>query len=581
MEIKEIKTLVDTYRAAGRSREDTVDIVSAISINGEASEAFQYIDLKYKAALPDSFHLTDAGNAEHFAITYADKLRYDHRRSRWLEWHEHHWREDNTGQVMRLALKADRERYVSAFDVTDEKRKEALAKWLLQSEQRARLDSTLAIAKSLLPIADSGENWDSDPWLFCVANGVINLKTGEIRQGKAEDHITFASPVTFDRQSKAPRWELFLREIFDDNTPLIEWLQRYFGYSLTGITKEQVYVIGYGLGANGKGKLSLALRHIMGDYAYNAPFSTFELNTRSQIPNDMAALVGRRFVTSSEINEGTRFNEARMKALAGEDPITARFLHCEFFTFQPVAKYFLSVNYKPRVLDDTYGFWRKVRLVPFNRQFKGEADDKTLIEKLINEDSGILNWLIEGCLKWQNDALVPTPACVLEATGEYESESDPLAEFIADYCVITKQAQSKASDLYKNYKQWAEGQGIKEKEILSNTAFGRRMAQKFKKIKNRDGAFYQGVGLKCDGFVTGFETSITENEVDENIIHAREDNIENAITTRHTHENPSQENLELAPECPTAPCRNCGGTDFWLCDNEWRCKTCHPQPEKS
>jgi phage/plasmid-associated DNA primase len=226
---------------------------------------------------------------------------------------------------------------------------------------------------------------------------------------------------------------------------------------------------------------------------------------RAPIPNDLAALVGKRLVTSSETNEGTRLNEARVKALSGGDSITARFLHAEFFTFQPVAKFFLAFNHRPRVQDDSFGFWRRVRLIPFNRVFSGSSDDKFLSDKLIAESSGILNWLIDGCLKWQKQGLDPTPECVQEATREYQTDSDPLSQFIDEDCAVQHQAQVKANDLYQKYLTWCEHQGYREKEKLTRQMFGRLMGQKFKKSHDRDGWHYHGIGSKCDGCVTDIE----------------------------------------------------------------------------
>jgi P4 family phage/plasmid primase-like protien len=136
------------------------------------------------------------------------------------------------------------------------------------------------------------------------------------------------------------------------------------------------------------------------------PFSTLELKDRAGIPNDVASIANKRLVTSAETNDGTRFNEARIKALTGCDPITARFLHHEFFTFQPVAKFWLSVNHKPRVADDSYGFWRRVRLIPFLRQFRDDADPN-LERKLREELPGILAFFVRGCLHWQRWGLKP------------------------------------------------------------------------------------------------------------------------------------------------------------------------------
>lgn len=518
---------------------------------------------------PAHFNLTDAGNAEYFTDQYGDRLRYDHLRGHWLEWHIHCWRPENDGHIMRLALKAARERYRAAVNIADLGLREKIARWAIGSEQRARLEACIAIARSLKPIADSGEHWDKNGWIFCVENGVIDLRTGELRPGKQEDMITMQSPVVYDAEAKALRWLQFLYEIFSGDANLIEWLQRYLGYCLTGDTREQTVAIPYGKGANGKTRLLAILRHVMGNYAYDAPFSTFELTQRAAIPNDLAALVGKRLVTSSETNEGTRLNEARVKALSGQDSITARFLHAEFFTFEPVAKFFLAVNHRPRVHDDSYGFWRRVRLIPFNREFKGEADDKLLLDKLTAETSGILNWLIEGCLKWQKQGLEPTPECVLRATEEYQTDSDPLSQFILDECAFTAQAQVKASDLYKAYLKWCDDQGMRERERMTNTTFGRRMGQKFKKEHNRAGTFYQGVGMKSDGFVTGYKANGKNSELFSISNSHVKKIVEMPSQPVTTHDNPSQDSAEL-PDCPAC------GRNEWTYSPDGKSRRCPP-----
>ena len=188
------------------------------------------------------------------------------------------------------------------------------------------------------------------------------------------------------------------------------------------------------------------LRALLGLYAYNAPFATFESQARSQIPNDLAALVGRRLVSASETNPDTRLNEARMKMLTGGDPVTARFLNREFFTFVPVAKFILAVNHRPRIRDYSYGFWRRMRLIPFEARFEGEADDRGLEERLLGELSGILDWAVRGCLEWQRRGLEP-PAAVQAATASYRTDSDPLAEFLAERTFPKRAARSRPRPL--------------------------------------------------------------------------------------------------------------------------------------
>jgi putative DNA primase/helicase len=270
----------------------------------------------------------------------------------------------------------------------------------------------------------------------------------------------------FDPCAPCPRWLQFLQEVFDNDADLADFIPRAVGYSLTGDTSEQSIYFCLGRGANGKSRFFAGVRYVLGPYAYDAPFSTFEASARATIPNDLAALGGRRFVTVSETAENMRLNEARIKALSGCDPITARFLNQEFFTFTPTCKLWLAVNHKPRVTDDSLGFWRRVKLIPFTRTFQGADDDKHLDEKLRAEAQGILAWAVRGTLEWQQRGLEP-PNAVRAATDEYRTESDPLAEFMSARCVQGEQLRVTASGLYKAYAEWAKATGLRDRDTLS------------------------------------------------------------------------------------------------------------------
>jgi len=448
-------------------------------------------------ALLETERLTDSVNAETIAELYGDVLRYDHLRAKWLIWQGHYWQADGDGQVCRWAKDAARERHKKALDIESLDARTRVSKWAVQSEQSHRLQAAILLAKNEPRIADDGRNWDSDPWLFGCANGVIDLRSGHLRDGRPEDRITMHSDVEFDSEAECPRFELFLNEVFESDEELVAYVRRLAGYTMTGHTSEQVWVLAQGAGMNGKSKFLSILRHVMGDYAYNAPFSTFEMSARSGIPNDVAALEGRRLVTSLETNESTVLNAARVKLLSGEDEVTARYLYHEHFTFRPVLKLWLAVNSLPRVNDDSYAFWRRVRLLPFNRRFVvGKDADSQLGEKLMAEASGVLNWLVRGCLEWQERGLEPTPPMVLAATQSYQQEEDPLAEFLESRCVVAPDAVVKACDLYAAYCDWTSTLGMGTQERLNLKGFGMRMGAKFKKPRSSGGVVYHGIRLR-------------------------------------------------------------------------------------
>lgn len=191
-------------------------------------------------------------------------------------------------------------------------------------------------------------------------------------------------------------------------------------------------------------------------------------------------------------------NEARIKALTGGDPITARFLYSESFTFHPVAKFWLAVNHLPQVRDDSQGFWRRVRVLPFRQRFSGTEADPELGQKLYGELPGILAWAVQGALNWQVVGLAP-PDAVMVATEAYREENDELAAFIADRCVVTGQARVEPGQLFSEYQRWAEAQGVPPRHRLGSRAFSARVRERFGDSSSSNGKrYYQGIGLRVN-----------------------------------------------------------------------------------
>lgn len=436
--------------------------------------------------------LTEAGAAERFAQLYAGKVCFDHRRKRWLLFEQHRWAPDADEQMKRIVLGFSRDWQLAALDIGELELRKQTINAAIKLERRQNFGSMLEWAAAMKPLADAGDGWDADAWLLGSPNGVINLRTGERRNGRRADRITMQTGVAFDANATCPRWTRFVGEVLGDDA-LVGFVQRAIGYSLTGDTSEQCLFLCYGKGANGKGTFTQTLAHVLGDYSYAMPFSTVELHQRSSIPNDLAALLNRRFVSASETNDGTRLNESRVKALTGCDPITARFLHAEFFTFNPVAKYWLSVNHKPIVRDDSHAFWRRMRLIPFTQTF---AIDKTLGLQLRSEASGILNWCLQGALAWQRDGLNP-PDIVTAATATYERESDVLGDFCTEALDDDPEADTvRAKELYAHYRDWARHHTLSERETLTANAFGRKMSERFHVVRRKEGNVYLDIKLR-------------------------------------------------------------------------------------
>ena len=240
---------------------------------------------------------------------------------------------------------------------------------------------------------------DSDPWLLGTPDGVIDLRTGATQEARPGDYITRLTAVAPAEGEDCPLWMAFLSEATGNDADMIGFLQRWFGYCLTGITREHALVFIHGDGGNGKGVLMNTVFGIMGGHAANAVTDTFVVTRGDKHTTDLAMLDGARMVMASEVEEGQTWAEARIKAITGGDPITARFMRQDNFTFVPRFKLTISGNHKPALRGVDNSTRRRFNIVPFTR--RPATPDPELSEKLKTEWGAILRWMIEGCLEWQ------------------------------------------------------------------------------------------------------------------------------------------------------------------------------------
>lgn len=437
---------------------------------------------------------TDSGQAELFAAMFGAEFRYNHFREMWLHYESPCWRTDADKAIYRAAREFARAQQCEALEIADRTEKKDKLDFAMKAESGAKLEALVKAASWNEILADKGENWDTDPWALATNNGVIDLRTGILRPGDPSDRITMKCTVAYNPKAECPRWWQFLAEIFGGDESLIDYIWRLCGYILTGETTERIVPMFYGRGANGKSVLINVLATILGDYATALPFSSLQFQKQEGIPNDMAGLAGRRLVTMVEANDGLRLNEAKLKSLSGNDRISARFLHGEFFTFQPVAKFVLAMNHKPIAKDDSEGFWDRIHLVPFNHTFPPGERDAGLQARLIAEEGeGILAWAVYGCLRWKESGLRKPPA-VVAATEEYQAESDQLAEFIgSEFVNMTPDGTATTQEIGKTYNLWADQRGLSKVERLNSTQLGRLLGARFRKKKTNKTYFYTGL----------------------------------------------------------------------------------------
>ena len=377
-----------------------------------------------------------------FAESYAGELRYVAQWGKWLRYDGTRWKFDQKREAFSLARKLCRE----AAKATN---KAGEAKTIASAKTRA---AVVALAGEDLRLAATVDQWDTDPWLLNTPGGIVDLRSGRLRPHCASDYMTLITAVA--PGDDCPKFKKFLQQIFAGDNEMVRYIQRVFGYALTGVTIEHALFFLYGGGNNGKGVLISTLRGIFGSYHQTAAMNSFTACDHERHPTELAMLRGARLVTSNETEEGARWAESKVKTLTGGDEIRARFMRQDFFAFMPQFKLAISGNHKPHLRSVNVAIRRRMNLLPFSVTISDKDRDLNLTEKLKKEWPGILAWLIEGCLEWQRTGLRP-PQKVIDATEEYLNDEDVVGAFIAEHCERDINADVSSAHLFVMWKKYA------------------------------------------------------------------------------------------------------------------------------
>jgi len=410
------------------------------------------------------YNQTDAGNAARFKDMFGHRVRYCHVWGKWLVWDGARWSMDEKGgaNVSELCLEMAAAIAAEAAESDDKATRESLSSWAMKCEGRGKMDNCLALVKASLSVAVEPGELDADPWLLNCANGTIDLRTGELRPHDPNDLMTRLCPVEYDAEAKFPLWEKFIGRILPG--PALQlFVYKALGYSLTGHTGEQCFFFLHGSqGANGKSTFMEVVQHILGGYSRAMQPDTLMLShvARTGASPDIARLKGSRFVSAPETSAGRRLDEQLVKQLTGGDRMVARYLYQDEFEFVPELKLWITGNHKPTITGSDNAIWRRVRLVPFSVVIPEGERDADLKEKLLAEASGILRWMVMGCLDWQEEGL-KAPEEVLASVAEYRSEMDTLGDFLSDKCRVGVMETIASATLYDAYRLWAIGEGLR------------------------------------------------------------------------------------------------------------------------
>jgi len=476
----------------------------------------------------------ELGDGTLFAAQFRNRFLYVKNTQEWFEWSGAYWERDVMGRAL-AAVEQIVQLYLDeynkiAFEITEQvkrgdsdtttgqaeiKKRERKQSQILKRASQLRGDkrrtACLKFAHTIEdPLAITGDDFDQRPMLLACSNGVIDLATGKLRPGKPSEYLSLASPIEWQKiAAPTPLWEKTLHEIFNKDDELIAYMQRLFGYGITGLVTEKVFPVLWGKdGWNGRSTIVDTIGHVLGPLAGVIPAemllsSKYAKGSAGPSP-DIMTLRGLRMAFASETDEGHRFSAAKVKWLTGKDELVGRSPHDKYLTrFTPSHKLFLMTNSQPSAPANDRSFWERLHLVPFlisfvNREPQEPHERRAILnldEQLRKESSGILAWLVRGCLLWQKHGLLP-PRSVTEATEQYRRNEDLLADFIDECCLREPGIKEKSAVLYARFIEWYHA-NVGKKEP-SGTWFGKTLSQKYEKTKSEGCVVYHGIGLISD-----------------------------------------------------------------------------------
>ncbi|MDH6107818.1 putative DNA primase/helicase [Kitasatospora sp. MAP12-15] len=451
--------------------------------------------------LPDT--LTDRGNAKLFVSLYGRDYRHVPGLG-WYKWAGYRWEIDEDDSVLWAA--GEMAESIATTDPRGAHSATELRRHRRRALSTSGMSAMLLQAKAAPGMVLNAALLDADPYALCTPGGVVDLRTGVLSPPDPARHTHSRSTPIAPQSIPTPRWHRFLADTFGDDAEgreMIDFLHLMLGYSITGDVGAQVMPFLYGQGKNGKSVLLDVMIKLLGDYADAAPPGFLMAKAFESHPTDLAELHGRRVIVCSELKAGDRFDEARVKLLTGGDRIKARRMRQDFFSFEPTHKLWLLGNHRPEVGTGGFAFWRRMRLIPFERTVSDDRKVDNLADVLVTEEgAGILAWLITGARRYLAGAKDLTgPERVRTATTAYAETEDHMARFIAEACKLDAGMRAEQAGLYAAYKQWC---GFEGTSAVSARAFAARirevlgLASPKQMVTSNQRKYYPGIGLIID-----------------------------------------------------------------------------------
>jgi putative DNA primase/helicase len=411
----------------------------------------------------ESADSSDVFLSRELADLLADRFKFEHNGRGWLTYRDGAWLPCAKGEMAEEAKRLGghllRKR---ASETVDPDKAAKLTRLAMRAMSAAGLAAAEKLAQSDPRIAVAPEEFDTDRQLLNARNGVVHLVPRELRPHTPELLLSRQCAAPYIPDAGCTLWLQFLREISCNDDEWIDFVWRACGYTVAGLVAEEVMFFLLGQGANGKSVFANVLRRIMHTYATTVPASFLSVSNRDAeaATPSLATLPGARLALANEVEAGSRLSAQTVKVACSTEAISARHMYGRAFTFQPSHKLWVRGNHKPIITDNDDGIWRRIVLIPFERNFAPHERDIRLEEKLMEEAAGILAWMVRGYGEYLTRGLRPTGR-IAAASAAYRRESDILGQWIDECARLGPAFDTEQGAAYSDYQGWCTSQGVR------------------------------------------------------------------------------------------------------------------------
>ncbi len=453
--------------------------------------------------------MTEFGNASRMLETYGNEIMFVAETQHWYRWNSVYWEPCVNMVIEQYAKQTVLAMGDEAKKIIDDSQRAEFYQFCAASQKAFMVKNMVALAQSdprvLIPIKEL----DSDLNLLGCANGAVDLRTGDLIKPNQDLLITNSTGVEYHPKAKCPLFEKTVLDAFFGDQEMADFFRRLMGYAILGNPKENLMIIPFGDGSNGKSTVLTTVSKALGDYAKMTPAETFLGDGRSNAGGareDLLRLRGARFVYVGEPEENKELKEGLVKSMTGGENIIARGLYSRTSVeFKPTWTVVMPTNHKPIIKGGDHGIWRRLMMLPFTRNYDA---DKTLVkdlnrtEKLFAEIEGVLSWLVRGAIEYQQEGL-REPGKTKAAREEYKEDMDLLKDWIGECCEVGDFKET-SQNLWISWKEYAEARN-ELRYIPSSRALGRRLEARFPPSRGAGGARSRtGIRVRVEGDAVDF-----------------------------------------------------------------------------